>query len=153
TAGDAVALLRSEKRRSVLEAAALSPELRQNTAACRGIDQALASATAMKGRDRQETADTLAVAVLRWLSADARPIRTVLLRVVDEDRTVRQEPARAGRWRWITRHHPDRDRVIRDVAWDSDGQCLAVTNRGLSFWNGASFRDAPLEGIPRPDGI
>ena len=39
------------------------------------------------------------------------------------------------------------------MAWDGDGRCLAATNMGLAFWNGASWVDANVEGLPNPAGI
>lgn len=45
------------------------------------------------------------------------------------------------------------DRVVRSVAWDSDGTCLVTTTRGLSFWDGTSFRPAPTEGLSDPLAI
>src|SRR6185436_19435711 len=56
-------------------------------------------------------------------------------------------------WLWTVRQTPGSGRVVSSVAWDGDGHCLAATDRGLSFWNGMAWRDAPLEGLPDPGGI
>jgi hypothetical protein len=64
---------------------------------------------------------------------------------------------RLAGWTWMTRFHPGagamRDAVIRRVAWDGDGRCLAATNRGLAFFTGTEWREAPTEGLPDAGGI
>ena len=55
-----------------------------------------------------------------------------------------REPPRRGsqvsiveRWTWTVLHHPSLDSVIRSVAWDGYGRCLAAATGGLLFWNSA----------------
>jgi serine/threonine protein kinase len=151
TVGDAIAAARDPKRRSVLEAAALCPELRQREKACREIDHVLARATAIRGADRPQSASDLAASLLGWLSMDARDAASLQKRA---DRLTHQNvPASSSGWSWINRQNPGHGPMIRDVSWDGDGQCLAATDRGLAFWNGTSWREAPLQGLPNPSGI
>jgi hypothetical protein len=37
--------------------------------------------------------------------------------------------------------------VIASLAWGSDARCLALTTRGLSFWDGTGWSDAPSHGL------
>jgi len=65
-------------------------------------------------------------------------------------------PTRLAGWTWLTRCHPGRggpELVLRHVAWDGDGRCLAATTRGLSFWTGTEWREAPTTGLPNAQGI
>jgi serine/threonine protein kinase len=43
--------------------------------------------------------------------------------------------------------------AVRSVAWDGDGRAMAATNRGLAFWNGASWTLVPGDGLPDKSGI
>src|SRR5262249_48915781 len=43
--------------------------------------------------------------------------------------------------------------IIRSVAWDADGHCLAATSHGLAFWNGASWNQVNFPGLPGPDSL
>src|SRR5262249_31735020 len=43
--------------------------------------------------------------------------------------------------------------AIRGVAWDGDGRAMAATNRGLAFWNGASWVEVSPDKLPDPTGI
>ena len=42
------------------------------------------------------------------------------------------------------------DIAIRSVAWDGDGRAMAATNRGLAFWNGASWTEVRGGILPDP---
>jgi hypothetical protein len=42
---------------------------------------------------------------------------------------------------------------VRSVSWDSDGNCLAATATGLSFWDGTGWRVAPTRDLPNPNGV
>jgi hypothetical protein len=44
-----------------------------------------------------------------------------------------------GRLTWTVRHPPGDDRLVRSVAWDGDGHCIAVTTDGLHYWNGTAW--------------
>jgi hypothetical protein len=48
---------------------------------------------------------------------------------------------------------PGDDRVVRSVAWDGDGRCLAATSEGLAFWDGTDWLPAPETSLPNPRGI
>ncbi|WP_187345928.1 serine/threonine protein kinase [Sorangium cellulosum] len=57
------------------------------------------------------------------------------------------------RWTWSVLHHPSLDSVIRSVAWDGYGRCLAAATGGLLFWNGTSWSEASSGGLPSPQGV
>ena len=64
----AMTLMRDKKRRSLLEAKHLAPELRQRAEACRGIDQLLARATAPEPDRRPQEGQELAANLYPWLA-------------------------------------------------------------------------------------
>ncbi|MCA9595233.1 MAG: serine/threonine protein kinase [Myxococcales bacterium] len=144
---------RSEKRLSITESPLLSPDLAADAAACRGIDAALAQATAPRPEERPASAQLFASTVLPFLKSAARRSAT---RTGAERRAESIAPSRtpgAVGWHWTLRHHASGDRVVRSVAWDGDGRCLAATSEGLAFWNGTSWQDAFAEGLPDPRGV
>jgi len=148
---DALRAARRESRRSVLEARALDPELRANAALCTAIDRALARATSPAPNHRPQSVGELAQEVLPWLRGDARrpapsPRQVELVELYDDAQT------RVDRWRWIVRREPVDDLVVRSVAWDADGHCLAATNHGLSLWDGTEWLRVPMDDFPL-DGV
>ena len=70
-----------------------------------------------------------------------------------EPQTVRRPSSAPETWNWTTLHHPGSVGVIRSVAWDGYGRCLAATTDGLLFWNGTSWAAATAEGLKHPAGI
>jgi eukaryotic-like serine/threonine-protein kinase len=147
--GDALVLACSPTRRSILEARGLSPELRAREQACRAIDHAISVATSIKIEKRPRRADALAAMMLPWLRTEATSRATTdrLDRIRDEE----EEKTQLLRWSWTTLKNPTK--VLRSVAWDGDGKCMAATSSGLSFWNGAAWSDVPREGFPNPTGV
>jgi serine/threonine protein kinase len=147
---DEYLLPRAPERRSVRDVSTTSPELLANENACRGIDRVLAQATSPRAEERPQSGEALATLLLPWL------------REVGRTRTSRHSfpqlaqialPVAGERWTWTTLQMPRPDRVVRGVAWDGDGRGMAATDRGLSFWDGTTWRDVPLAGLPYPEGI
>ncbi|WP_437736360.1 serine/threonine protein kinase [Sorangium sp. So ce1335] len=74
-------------------------------------------------------------------------------------RASREPPQRGSqvsiveRWTWTVLHHPSLDSVIRSVAWDGYGRCLAAATGGLLFWNGTGWSEASSGGLPSPQGV
>jgi hypothetical protein len=137
--GQSVLLIRDTKRRSVLEAPALSPEIRENALVCRAVDLALARATTMNTAERFPDAHMFASSLVAPLRATAGPRSQRA-----SDRYVasvanRRDLATLSGWTWTIRHPPGDDRLVRSVAWDGDAHCLAVTIDGLAFWNGTAW--------------
>ncbi|HVY49246.1 MAG TPA: hypothetical protein VHB21_25320, partial [Minicystis sp.] len=127
----------------------LSPELRKNEQAVRALDFAIALATSIKIENRPRRADAFAAMVLPWLRTHAIDVRTTrrLQKIRDEE----EEKTQLLRWSWsAVRGQP---RLVRNVAWDGDGTCMAATSEGLAFWDGSSWRDVPREGLPNPRGV
>jgi eukaryotic-like serine/threonine-protein kinase len=135
----ALMMVRETNRRSLLEAPALSPELRDNPTLCRTIDAALAHATQMNPNERTPQARAFAASVIPTLRAIGGPR--------SQRASERHVASVAGRsqmrtisgWAWTMRHPPGDDRLVRSVAWDADGHALTVTTDGVQFWNGTSW--------------
>lgn len=155
TVTDAILEIQDSVRSSLLDEDTLAEELRDRPSACRAIDQALARATSPNPLERPQNAEALAASLLPWLHADSRMLRASPRRV-ESVITMASEPSStsdpAG-WAWITRQLADSERVIRCVAWASDGRCLAATNTGLCFWNGTHWIAVPTDQLPDPQGI
>lgn len=145
------ALLAHEKaRRSITECQALCPELRELRSECLIIDRILARATAADPRHRPPSAWEFAASVLRVLRSGSRRSRPPRRRL--ESITDYSAPRRFD-WSWYVRHSPGDRRVLRSVAWDGDGRCLAAASRGLCFWSGTAWAEAPTVGFPNPYGV
>src|SRR5690606_14117315 len=50
-------------------------------------------------------------------------------------------------WHWQLRQRPQPGFIARNVAWDGDGRCLALTTSGLWFWTGSEWQMAPVHGL------
>jgi serine/threonine protein kinase len=137
-------------RRSILEAATLTRELREDEAACQAIDLALARATSPNPTDRPRTARLFAASLVPWLGeADSgRPSE----RWVNSLEPLRMQDPMPGSV-WAVRNPPGDDRLILSAAWNGAGHCLAVTTRGLAFWDGTRWSPAPTTGLPVPEGL
>ncbi len=138
-------------RRSLLECPALCPELRNRKAACHAIDLALARASAAAPDARPPDVQTVAATVIPWLKTDSLRLRPPARRL-DSSASGALHRRMPG-WSWTMRSQPGSDVIVRSVAWDGDGRCLAATNRGLAFFNGEQWQDAPLAGLGDPTGI
>lgn len=141
TSPDAYREFRSAERRSLLDSKGLCPELRSNTTAVRAIDVALAKATAFDSEQRPHTAGEFAELVLPWLIEQPRSVHL-------SERWLESIKASAPRSRamesnWIVRYPPGDDRLIRGAAWNADGHCLAATNHGLEYFDGAGWTCLP----------
>ncbi|MEZ4227104.1 MAG: serine/threonine-protein kinase [Polyangiaceae bacterium] len=141
--------IKDEARKTLRSSPLLSPDLAQDTEACEQIDRALARATAVRPEERPQTAALFASTILPWLRPRGR-------RLVVERRhpsvAPSAEPIQSA-LTWTLRHRATGDRVLRSVAWDGDGRCLAATSDGLAFWDGAQWREAPTGELSNPTGI
>ncbi|WP_159396886.1 serine/threonine protein kinase [Sorangium cellulosum] len=73
-----------------------------------------------------------------------------------QPRALKEAPPRLSvveRWTWSVLHHPTLDAILRSVAWDGYGRCLAAATAGLLFWNGTSWSEASSGGLPSPQGV
>jgi eukaryotic-like serine/threonine-protein kinase len=138
-------------RRSIRDARALARELRAKEQACRSIDFAIACATSAKIELRPQRADALAAMIVPWLQIESER-KSQFTRRLDRIREVDELTQLVG-WSWTTVRSPDKEQVVRSVAWDGDGRCMTATSRGLSFWNGSTWHEASLEGFPNPRGL
>jgi serine/threonine protein kinase len=137
----------AERRLSIAESAVLTPELAGAPAAIHQIDQALARATAANVQLRPPTAERFATELVTSLSPEpsaprsSRRLMSVMLALKNT-----RDPSG---WSWTVRRLPQENLVVRSAAWDTDGRCLAVTNQGLRFWNGDTWRPIDTLGLPQ----
>ncbi len=138
-------------RRSIRDTSGLSAELRAHDEACRAIDFALSIATTSKIEKRPRRADALSAMLLPWLrTAVPRPsLKRRRLEQLSED----DDATAMVRWSFTRVKNPSQGIVIRSVAWDGDGRCMAATNQGLAFWNGTSWSAVSEGGSIDPSSI
>ncbi|MBK7584016.1 MAG: serine/threonine protein kinase [Myxococcales bacterium] len=149
---DGVMLASQPGRTSIRSKPGLSPELAESAETCQAIDTLLARATAVDPRHRFQSASELASSLQPWLSSgpgSGQPSQRLISSVISTrtERATAREPAS---WSWMPRQNPGGDVVVVDLAWESDGHCLAATARGLSFWDGGRWTEltpAPLAPI------
>ena len=149
--GEAVSAIKSPVRRTLLEVPTLSYELREREAACQAIDLALARATSADPQQRPQSARQFADSLVPWISpmpTTTRPSR----RWVSAMQKVRAIDVSAAS-NWTVRHPPGDERLVLSVGWNAAGDSIAATTRGLAFWNGTRWADAPTAGLPVPQGI
>lgn len=137
--GQALMMVRDSKRRSVADVATLSPEIRDNPLLCRTLDQALARATVMTAAERPHDARSFVSSFLPALRAAAGPRSQRASERLVASLAARPLARTVSRWTWTVRHPPGGERLVRSVAWDGDGHCLAVTTDGLAYWDGTKW--------------
>lgn len=152
TPSDALLTALASERRSIRDSPWLAPDLRANAEACRAIDYALACGTSGKVEVRPQRADALAMMIAPWLRAEAPRLSTVVRRRAHLEEN--EDTTQLIGWQWAPLRHPGTlGKIVRDVAWDGDGRCMAATNQGLAFWNGSSWIDVSHAGIADPKSI
>jgi serine/threonine protein kinase len=150
TPSAAVILIHRPERRRLADARTLCPELRARPNVCATIDGALARATAENPDHRPQSAEVLAAMVLPALRAEASRGRFSERRAKS---LIGISKTGSGGVSWVVHHRPGGDEVVRCVAWESDGRCLAATTRGLAFWSGTSWQRPDAPGLPDPSRI
>lgn len=154
SSSDAIVVACGAARRSLRDAPGLAPEIAAHDQAVRGIDYALAFGTQASLDERPHRPEALAALIVPWLREAARASRRATSRALALVADAPESGAtRVDRWRWTTLQRPSGARIVRHVAWDGDGKCLAATTTGLSFWNGTSWCDVSVEGLPSPAGV
>jgi eukaryotic-like serine/threonine-protein kinase len=149
----ALLMAREIERRSIIDARSLSPELRENPAACRSIDQLLAHATVANPAERPRSARVLASSLLGALRSTTGPRSQRASERLVQSVATQPFMGKLSSFDWIVRHPPGDDRLVRSVAWDGDGHCLAVTTDGLHFWNGTKWLRARTGGFERGQNL
>ncbi len=143
--------IRRPDRRSILEGRWLNPELRENKAACEGIDRCIARASAEDLRLRPALAQEFAAQLVPWLTERATPAVASTRLKNSIFRTL--PPGEVAQWHWILRHPAGDDRVVRSAAWDADGHCLVTTTQGPAFWTGQTWVDRLPSELQFPSGV
>jgi eukaryotic-like serine/threonine-protein kinase len=146
-------LVQSPERRSILNARGVSHELRQRRALGLELDRQLARATRADPRERPQSADELAAALLQLLAqtgSGASVTSTTALRQ-DERQAARVQDKSVSELRWSVLRRPGGVSRLHGVGWDSNGHFLGAGENGLVYWDGGSFRDVPfdLPWVPR----
>lgn len=136
----------STERRSVLTCRGLCPELRQDPQRCEAIDQAIRMATDPDPRKRMQTARAFYTSVAPWLSPPGAVVSSRHLEDLRAPRISLELPN--ANWMIVRQHPGQSDGVVLSTGWDGDGHCLAATDRGLRFWNGSEWLEAPAVGLP-----
>ena len=133
-------------RKSLLEAATLSPELREREAACQAIDLALARATSPNATERPRSAMLFAQSLLPWIASEskgAKPSRRWITSMSLLETATDVDPGS----NWTVRHPPGDERLLTSVAWNGSGHCLAASTAGLVYWDGTSWIAVPTAGF------
>jgi serine/threonine protein kinase len=130
----AMVLATNTERRRITDCVALSHELAAARSTCDELDRLLAAATAGDPLRRPASAMVAAQALVSTLRGGLRPSA----RRSAPPSTVAPKPRSDLEWNVV--HVGEPGRVVRRAAWDGDGHCLALTNRGLEFWNGAGWQ-------------
>lgn len=138
----AVVAVGTPMRRTLLECATLSPELREREAACQAIDLALARATAPNPGERPRSAALFAQSLLPWLAQDSAGTKPSRRWITSMD-LLQTAPEVSSSW--IVRHPPGADRLLTSVAWNGSGHCLAASTAGLVYWDGTHWAQVPTE--------
>ncbi len=152
TPAQAIVAACATERRSIRDARGLCPELRAREQACRSIDFALACATSQKTENRPQRADAVAAMVLPWLRTERKAPHADRQKRLDAV-LANEEVTVVRGFHFSTLHRPTQGMVVRSVAWDGDGKCLAATSEGLAFWDGTTMRNVELANFPNPTGI
>jgi serine/threonine protein kinase len=147
--GEALMAVVSTERRSLLDARGLHPDLRKRPDVCKSIDFTLGWGSSAKVETRLQLAPALAAMLVPPLRALVQPGSSRARPPPSEES---HDQADRQRWRWAMLAHPSPSRIVRGVAWDGDGRCLVATTRGLMFWSGTTWQEAPMGDLPR-DGI
>ncbi len=142
---EGIMMLQRPDRRRILDARGVCPELRARPAACATIDAALARATSTNPDHRPQSAHVLAAMVLPSLRPDFIKGRFAEKRA--RSLSLMGRSPSPGAFTWTARHVPGSDLVVRSVAWDSDGRCLAATSAGLLFWSGTAWQRPGAPGL------
>ncbi len=134
---DAYQEVMKPERRSLMEAPALCPELRQRPAAVQAIDAALARSTQPNPSQRMASAREFAESFLPWLTDQPKSVR-ISQRWLQSVANLR--PLASGIERtWLVRHPPGDDRLVLGAAWNGAGHCLAATTSGLEYFDGSRW--------------
>ncbi len=150
TVSDAILAIQSPVRRSLLDSQRLVPELRDRASACRAIDQLLARSTAALPSERPRDVPSFAASLLAFLHVESRRRRPAPRKREVE---AAGAAARVLAWSWMTRQKPADDFVVRSVAWDGDGRCLAATSVGLMFWDATQWVPVTTDGAANPRAV
>ena len=130
---------RSERPR-LAQARALCPELRGDPEACALLDDWFARATTRDPSQRPSSAQQFAAVVLPSLHEDSSSGSERYLSALGMQHSVSLPSME-----WVVRHAPGDPVVVHSAGWDGDGQCLAVTDAGLRYWDGSAWTDAGLD--------
>jgi serine/threonine protein kinase len=155
TPADAIMLARAPARRPLLASPFVHASLASRPALCAALDLALARGSAYRGHDRPPSAALFASSVVSLLRAEPWRSPSSVSPLVPPPAAFAATapgtppPPKAPVWGWSWVSGPTRE-TVRCVAWNSDGRGLAVTARGLSFWDGAGWKELPDPGLPSP---
>lgn len=138
--------VQSLERRSISDARRACSELRERRALCLELDRVLSRATRPDPRERYQSVEELANAVLPLLSPVSSGLGGVSPARRDERLVARAASSlQSADLRWTVGRAPGGLSTLRSVGWDSNGHFVGATAEGLVYWDGSSFRPVPLE--------
>jgi serine/threonine protein kinase len=137
---ETLTLTARRERPSLVHASALCPELRADLQACALLDDWFARATARDPLERPSSAQLFAAVVQPSLHEEPGTGSERYLSLLGT-----QHAASLPNMDWVVRHAPGDSVVVHSAGWDGDGQCLAVTDAGVRYWNGSAWARVDLE--------
>lgn len=129
----ALMLATNPERRSLTDCAGLPRELAASRSACEELDRLLAMATAPDPTRRTSSA----LLASQGLAATLRGAVSAQASRSMPPSSVTSRPSSDLEWNVV--HGGEPGRIVRRAAWDGEGHCLALTNRGLEYWDGSSW--------------
>ena len=138
------------QRRKISEGTYLCEGLRSDPHICESIDEVIYLATRKEPKERIQSGETLATLFQTAMGA-------ATARAPDSTRArsfvSNLERTKLGSWQFTQQHGPCEGLILRHVAWNSDGRCLALANNGLLYWDSVGWQDAPVDGYPHPETL
>jgi serine/threonine protein kinase len=142
-----------DPRPHLRDAQRLHPEFKAGGAHLEALDQAIRKATSVQPTRRFQSAREFRGAIDPHVRALIRPTTAKGRKSKTRERLRTLMMSGGGRMTWTARHRPGDDRVLRAVAWEPDGRCLAVAREQLAYWDGRSWFDVPTPAALRPGTI
>lgn len=133
--------VQESRRRSLMDAPGLCPELREHHAAVSAIDAALARATSPNPEARPSSALEFAEGLMPWLTDQPGSMR-LSPRYLGSMSEIRCK-AELGEPTCSVRHPPVPERLILSAMFNAAGHCLAATLGGLEAFDGTRWAPFP----------
>ncbi|HXK20613.1 MAG TPA: serine/threonine-protein kinase [Polyangiaceae bacterium] len=134
TPAHALMLAMSSERRRLTDCPGLCSELNDSKTTCEELDRMLRTATSTDPTERPASALLFARGLMSVLAGAPGPTShssAPASTVAPGARTKIDE--------WSVVRESEPGRLVRRAAWDGAGNCLALSNAGLEYWNGSGW--------------